>query len=74
MQFLDAKQRGVKKYFFAQINNTKSTRGHIVTTPTTTQDILNTVVGWDMKMTVHTPPPPTTQTQHELHEPQYNIH
>ena len=71
MQFLDAKQRGVKKYFFAQINNTKSTRGHIVTTPTITQDNLNTVVGLDMKMTLQTPPPPnhpttpppTTETQ-----------
>ena len=30
----------------------------IVTTPTTTQHILNTVVGLDMKMTLQTAPPP----------------
>ena len=42
----------------------------IVTTPTTTQHNLNTVVGLDMKMTVQTPPSPpnpspTTQTQQQ---------
>ena len=34
----------------------------IVTTPTTTQHNLNTVVGLDTKMTVQTPPPPITET------------
>ena len=47
----------------------------IVPTPGTTQHNLNTVVGFDIKMTVQTPPHhPTTQTQHELHKPQNDIH
>ena len=37
----------------------------IVTTPTTTQHNLNTTVGLDMKMSLQTPPHPTTQTQHQ---------
>ena len=38
---------------------------HIVTTPTTTQHNLNTVVGLNMKMTLHTTPP-TTDTQYQM--------
>ena len=35
---------------------------YIVTTPTTTQKSLDTVVWLDMKMTVHTIPPPPHST------------
>ena len=38
----------------------------VVTTPTTTQHNLNTLVGLDTKMTLHTiipPPPPTIKSQ-----------
>ena len=48
-----------------------------VTTPTTTlhnqQQNLNTEVGLDTKMTVQTPPHPTTETQQLLTATKYNM-
>ena len=44
-------------------------------TPTPTQHNLNTVVGLDTKMTVHTPPhPPPQKLNIRLWKPQMNIY
>ena len=49
--------------------------GIFVTTPTTTQHNLNTVVGLDMKMTVQTPPHHPPQKLNGEHQgPQINIY
>ena len=47
-------------------------RSIFVTTPTATQENLNTVVGLDMKMTVQAPPP--QKLNKGLKEPQINIY
>ena len=67
----DEEEHTIRIFQWNILSQSKNHDRLFVTTPTTTQHILNTAVGLDMKMTMHTHP--LTTPQMNIYSPQLNI-